>query len=69
MSMKCGFFLDQLITEIYPHQLECQSTVSRELPTQTRVLRASSSVQNVCVSTPLKVHRYKLKTTDNLTIT
>ena len=26
--MRCGFFLDQLITEIYSHQLECTSTVN-----------------------------------------
>ena len=29
-----GFFLEQLITEIYPHQLECKSTVNTPRPRQ-----------------------------------
>ena len=28
MWIRCGFLLDQLITEIYLHQLECESTVN-----------------------------------------
>ena len=29
-----GLFLEQLITEIYPHQLECKSTVNTPRPRQ-----------------------------------
>ena len=29
-----GFFLEQLITEIYQHQLECKSTVNTPRPRQ-----------------------------------
>ena len=32
MWIRCGFFFDQLITEIYPHQLECESTVNTPAP-------------------------------------
>ena len=32
MWMRGGFFLDQLITEIYPHQLQCQTTVNIPAP-------------------------------------
>ena len=31
--MRCGFFSDQLIAKIYPHQLECESTVNTPAPT------------------------------------
>ena len=30
--MRCGFFLEQLIAEISPHQLECKSTVNTPAP-------------------------------------
>ena len=32
MWMRCGFFLEQLIAEISPHQLECKSTVNTPAP-------------------------------------